>query len=189
MTCLPAGRERDGLRAEVICTWLPMAHRIASRFRDRGETMDDLRQVAAIGLVKAVDRFDPLRATAFETYAVPTVVGELKRHFRDHTFETGSSERLPDPGRRRRRREDLVRSSLPGEAAVLEQEAGVRRARRREIMRGLDDRHPVGDERRQQRPDPVPGLRVQAGGRLIEEQEVRLLREPLGDEGALTLPA
>ncbi len=62
-----------------------MAHRIAGRFRDRGESVEDLRQVAALGLVKAIDRFDPERG-AFESYAVPTITGEVKRHFRDRTW-------------------------------------------------------------------------------------------------------
>lgn len=93
---LPPGPERDALRSETICAWLPMAHRIASRFRNRGEPMDDLRQVAAMGLVKAVDRFDPLRGKAFETYAVPTVTGELKRHFRDHTWDVHVPRRVQD---------------------------------------------------------------------------------------------
>jgi RNA polymerase sigma-B factor len=63
--------------------WLPMAERLARRYRDRGESLDDLRQVAALGLVKAVTRFDPGQGKAFATYAVPTIDGELKRHFRD----------------------------------------------------------------------------------------------------------
>ncbi len=62
-----------------------MAHRIAGRFRDRGESIEDLRQVAALGLVKAIDRFDPSRG-AFESYAVPTITGEVKRHFRDRMW-------------------------------------------------------------------------------------------------------
>ncbi len=62
-----------------------MAHRIAGRFRDRGESIEDLRQVAALGLVKAIDRFDPERG-AFESYAVPTITGEVKRHFRDRMW-------------------------------------------------------------------------------------------------------
>jgi RNA polymerase sigma-B factor len=60
-----------------------MAHRLAGRYRNRGESLDDLRQVAALGLVKAVTRYDPARGTAFESYAVPTIDGEIKRHFRD----------------------------------------------------------------------------------------------------------
>ncbi|OLO34745.1 RNA polymerase subunit sigma [Streptomyces sp. MNU77] len=96
LRALPPGSERDALRDETICSWLPMAHRIATRFRNRGEAMDDLRQVAAMGLVKAVDRFDPERGKAFETYAVPTVTGELKRHFRDHTWDVHVPRRVQD---------------------------------------------------------------------------------------------
>ncbi|WP_432020155.1 SigB/SigF/SigG family RNA polymerase sigma factor [Streptomyces sp. 1222.5] len=79
---LTDGAERAAVREELVTAWLPMAHRIADRFRDRGETTEDLRQVAAIGLIKAVNRFDPQRG-AFEVYAVPTITGEIKRHFRD----------------------------------------------------------------------------------------------------------
>ncbi|MFF8747249.1 SigB/SigF/SigG family RNA polymerase sigma factor [Streptomyces californicus] len=93
---LPPGRERERLRGDLVGAWLPMAHRIASRFRDRGESMDDLRQVAAMGLVKAVDRYDPERGKAFETYAVPTITGELKRHFRDHTWDVHVPRRVQD---------------------------------------------------------------------------------------------
>ncbi|MGW2490965.1 RNA polymerase sigma factor SigF [Streptomyces sp. NPDC001606] len=82
---LDDGPERDAVRDELTTAWLPMAHRIASRFRDRGESVEDLRQVAALGLVKAIDRFDPSRG-AFESYAVPTITGEVKRHFRDRMW-------------------------------------------------------------------------------------------------------
>ncbi|MGY4967568.1 SigB/SigF/SigG family RNA polymerase sigma factor [Streptomyces sp. 900105245] len=82
LTSLAEGPERDAVREELVTAWLPMAHRIAGRFRDRGEATEDLRQVAAIGLIKAVNRFDPSRG-AFESYAVPTITGEIKRHFRD----------------------------------------------------------------------------------------------------------
>ncbi|MEU7061553.1 SigB/SigF/SigG family RNA polymerase sigma factor [Streptomyces sp. NPDC046197] len=82
---LDDGPERDAVRDELVGAWLPMAHRIASRFRDRGESVEDLRQVAALGLVKAVDRFDPSRG-AFESFAVPAITGEVKRHFRDRMW-------------------------------------------------------------------------------------------------------
>ncbi|MFQ3563171.1 sigma factor, partial [Streptomyces gramineus] len=58
---------------------------LAGRFRDRGENIEDLRQVAALGLVKAVDRYEPSRG-AFESYAIPTITGEVKRHFRDRMW-------------------------------------------------------------------------------------------------------
>ncbi|MFI5979116.1 SigB/SigF/SigG family RNA polymerase sigma factor [Streptomyces sp. NPDC051452] len=85
LTELEDGPERDAARDELVSAWLPMAHRIAGRFRDRGESVEDLRQVAALGLVKAIDRFDPSRG-AFESYAVPTITGEVKRHFRDRMW-------------------------------------------------------------------------------------------------------
>ncbi|MFD7920868.1 SigB/SigF/SigG family RNA polymerase sigma factor [Streptomyces sp. NPDC059740] len=83
LATLPEGPERARLRRELIQAWMPMAERLALRFRNRGETVEDLRQVAALGLVKAVDRFDPERSEAFESFAVPTITGEIKRHFRD----------------------------------------------------------------------------------------------------------
>ncbi|MFD4874405.1 SigB/SigF/SigG family RNA polymerase sigma factor [Streptomyces sp. NPDC058420] len=83
---LSEGPERDALRDELVRVWLPMAERIAGRYRGRGESYEDLSQVAALGLVKAVDGYDPGRGHAFESYAVPTVTGEIKRHFRDHMW-------------------------------------------------------------------------------------------------------
>ncbi|WP_037623619.1 SigB/SigF/SigG family RNA polymerase sigma factor [Streptomyces aureus] len=85
LTRLKEGPERDAVRAELVAAWLPMARRIASRFRNRGEAAEDLNQVAAVGLIKAIDRFDPARG-AFESYAVPTITGEVKRHFRDRMW-------------------------------------------------------------------------------------------------------
>lgn len=81
---LPAGHsDRDRLRARVIEENLPMANRLARRYAGRGELFDDLAQVAAVALVKAVDHYDPGRRTFFAAYAVPSILGALKRHFRD----------------------------------------------------------------------------------------------------------
>ena len=79
LATLPPGPQRDTLRERIVEAWLPMADRIASRFRNRGESLEDLRQVAALGLVKAVDRYDPELGNAFESYAVPTITGEIDR--------------------------------------------------------------------------------------------------------------
>ncbi|MET8099659.1 RNA polymerase sigma factor SigF [Streptomyces sp. NPDC005236] len=83
---LSDGPERQALREEIVEAWMPMAERIAGKYRGRGESVEDLTQVAALGLVKSVDRYDPSRGNAFESYAVPTIVGEIKRHFRDHMW-------------------------------------------------------------------------------------------------------
>ncbi|MFD9445421.1 SigB/SigF/SigG family RNA polymerase sigma factor [Streptomyces sp. NPDC060006] len=83
---LPDGPERSALRQEVVCAWMPMTVRLAGRFRHRGESFEDLKQVAQLGLVKAVSRFDPSRGTAFPSFAVPTIIGEVKRHFRDELW-------------------------------------------------------------------------------------------------------
>ena len=80
------GCERAAVRQELVLAWMPMARRLARRYRDRGEFAEDLEQVAAVGLIKAVDGFDPALGHAFATYAVPTIDGELKRHFRDYTW-------------------------------------------------------------------------------------------------------
>jgi RNA polymerase sigma-B factor len=73
-------------REELVTRFLPLARRLAARYSGGGETHDDLFQVASLGLVKAVDRFDHDRGVAFTTYAVPTISGELKRHFRDNSW-------------------------------------------------------------------------------------------------------
>ncbi|WP_030789760.1 RNA polymerase sigma factor SigF [Streptomyces sp. NRRL S-920] len=121
---LEEGPERDALRQEIVQAWLPMAQRLAGRFRNRGESLDDLRQVAALGLVKAVDRYDPRRGTAFESYAVPTVTGEIKRHFRDHMWTLHVPRRVQDLRNRVRfARQDLsqtVSGRAPTTAEIAE---------------------------------------------------------------------
>src|SRR6187549_1662560 len=71
-------------REELVARLLPLARRMARRYRRSDEPLDDLVQVATLGLIKAIDRFDPGRETAFSSYAVPTMLGELKRYFRDN---------------------------------------------------------------------------------------------------------
>jgi RNA polymerase sigma-B factor len=78
--------ERDQVRSDVICACLPMVRRAAARFAGRGESLDDLIQVGTVGLIKAVDRFDAGRETPFVNYAMPTILGEIKRHFRDKSW-------------------------------------------------------------------------------------------------------
>ena len=70
-------------REEVVVRFMPLARQLAGRYKHAGEPQEDLVQVACVGLLKAVDRYDPDRGGGFARYAVPTMLGELKRHFRD----------------------------------------------------------------------------------------------------------
>jgi RNA polymerase sigma-B factor len=102
-----------GARDDVVAAYQGLAYSLASRFAQRGEELDDLNQVALIGLLKAIDRFDPYRGNELTTFATATILGELKRHLRDR----GWSVRLP------RRVHDL---HLRGQHAIdeLTQELG-----------------------------------------------------------------
>ena len=100
-------------RDELVTLHLPLVQFLARRFRDRGEPLEDLVQVGTIGLIKAVDRFDPQRGVEFSTYATPTIVGEIKRHFRDR----GWAIRVP-------RRLQELRISLGQATAELSQKSG-----------------------------------------------------------------
>lgn len=101
------------LRNKLVRMHLPLVEHLARRFRNRGEPLDDLTQVATIGLIKSVDRFDPERGVEFSTYATPTVVGEIKRHFRDK----GWAVRVP-------RRLQELRLALTTATAELSQQHG-----------------------------------------------------------------
>jgi RNA polymerase sigma-B factor len=88
--------ERHRLREQLISGYLPVAEHIARRFTGRGEPHDDLVQVATVGLINAVDRFEPARGSDFFSFAVPTITGEVRRYFRDHGWSTRVPRRLKD---------------------------------------------------------------------------------------------
>ncbi len=87
---------RMAARDELVTMHLPLVEHLARRFRERGELHDDLVQVGTIGLIKAVDRFDTERGVEFSTFATPTIVGEIKRHFRDHGWAIRVPRRLQE---------------------------------------------------------------------------------------------
>ncbi|MFF7794094.1 SigB/SigF/SigG family RNA polymerase sigma factor [Streptomyces sp. NPDC007991] len=95
-TLSPGSPEYAELRNQLVRMHLPLVEHLARRFRNRGEPLDDLTQVATIGLIKSVDRFDPDRGVEFSTYATPTVVGEIKRHFRDKGWAVRVPRRLQE---------------------------------------------------------------------------------------------
>jgi len=88
--------EDRAARDELVTSYLNLVQYLASRYRNRGEQVNDLVQVGAIGLIKAIDRFDPERGLEFTTYATPTIVGELKRHFRDKGWAMKVPRRLQE---------------------------------------------------------------------------------------------
>src|SRR5215472_6910711 len=97
LSALPTGDpERLRIRSELVELHLPLVEYLARRFRNRGEWLDDLTQVATIGLIKSIDRFDLARGVEFSTYATPTIVGEIKRHFRDKGWAVRVPRRLQE---------------------------------------------------------------------------------------------
>jgi RNA polymerase sigma-B factor len=129
---------RGRLRDQIICQCVPAARREAARYRRSGEASEDLRQVALLGLVLAVDRYDPGRGIPFKHFAVPTIVGELKRYFRDKCWSVRVGRRVQELYQEVRRAEpelaqrlgrtptthDLAHALALSEADVLAARAG-----------------------------------------------------------------
>jgi RNA polymerase sigma-B factor len=106
------GRERDApTRAQLVERFLPLAFSLARRYSGSGESLEDLQQIASLGLLKAVDRYDASHQTAFSSFAVPTILGELRRHFRDK----GWAVRVPRDLQELAVKVERVAQELPGE--------------------------------------------------------------------------
>jgi RNA polymerase sigma-B factor len=114
MVALPPNEpQRAALRAKLVTGYLPVVQHIARRFAGRGEPVDDLEQAGTVGLLNAVDRFEPQRGIDFLSYAVPTITGEVRRHFRDRTWSMRVPRRLKD-----------LQSAINGVVGPLSQELG-----------------------------------------------------------------
>jgi RNA polymerase sigma-B factor len=109
----PQDPAREALRGKLVTGYLPVVQHIARRFAGRGEPVDDLEQAGTIGLINAVDRFEPDRGVDFLSYAVPTITGEIRRHFRDRTWSMRVPRRLKD-----------LQSSINSAVGPLSQELG-----------------------------------------------------------------
>lgn len=138
LAVLPEGHEREVLRQETVNAWLPMAERLAGRFRNRGESLEDLRQVAALGLVKAVDRYDPGHGAAFESFAVPTITGEIKRHFRDHMWTLHVPRRVQDLRNRVRAAHQELAQTMVGRSPTVAEIAAQAGMSESEALSGLE---------------------------------------------------
>jgi RNA polymerase sigma-B factor len=109
-----------GYRADLVVEHLPVARRIARQYAGRGQNVHDLVQVASLGLVKAARTFDPERGAEFLSYAVPTVLGELRRHFRENAWAMHVPRSLQETALRVQQADEAVRQSLGHEASDSE---------------------------------------------------------------------
>ena len=110
----------SGPRDEAVRRYLPLARSLAHRYRRSSEPIEDLEQVACIGLLKAIDRYDPERGVAFSSFAVPTILGELRRHFRDRTWAMRVPRELQELTLRIERARDDLTASLGRQPTMAE---------------------------------------------------------------------
>ncbi|MCT2591631.1 SigB/SigF/SigG family RNA polymerase sigma factor [Streptomyces sp. N2-109] len=138
LATLSEGRAKESLRQEVVRAWMPMAERLARQYRNRGEDLEDLQQVASLGLVKAVTRYDPSHGSAFESFAVPTIVGEIKRHFRDHLWGLHVPRRVQELRNRVRVSQRELSLTLEGSTPTVAQIAEHSGMSEEEVRAGME---------------------------------------------------
>jgi RNA polymerase sigma-B factor len=127
-------------RDEAITAWLPMARRLARRYASRGVEQEDLNQVATIGLIKAIDGFEPERGGEFTGYAIPTILGELRRHFRDRMWNIRVPRRLQELNMAiNRARNELIQTL--GRVPTVADIAGHLGIGEEEVIEGLEGAH------------------------------------------------
>jgi RNA polymerase sigma-B factor len=133
-------RGGDRLTREILVRrFLPLAHRIARRYAHTSELPEDLMQVASLALVKAVDRFDPARGSSFQAFAVPTISGELKRHFRDTAWAVHVPRRAQERALAIERATDTLTNRL-GHAPTVTQLAAQLAVTEDDVLDGLQAR-------------------------------------------------
>jgi RNA polymerase sigma-B factor len=138
MAALPARHPaRATLRDRAIEAWLPLAQHLANRFAGRGEPLEDLFQTATVGLIKAVDKFDPERGVDFTGYAIPTIIGEIKRHFRDRTWDVRVPRRLQELRLRLTEASGTLLQTL-GRSPTVADLAGHLEISEEEVLEGLE---------------------------------------------------
>jgi RNA polymerase sigma-B factor len=131
--------DRDA-RERALVELMPLVRALASRYAGRGEPLEDLVQVGALGLVKAVDRFDVDRGVEFSSYAVPTIVGEIRRHFRDKAWAMHVPRRIKELSVRLSRVLDELTTEL-GRSPTVAELAEAAGAEEEEVIDALDSAH------------------------------------------------
>ena len=129
--------ERKRIRDALVEMHLPLVEYLARRFGNKGEPLDDLIQVATIGLIKSVDRFDLDRGVEFSTYATPTIVGEIKRHFRDKAWAIRVPRRLQELKLLLAKATGALSQSL-GRSPTVAELARQLRTTEEEVLEGLE---------------------------------------------------
>ena len=183
-------RDREpAAREALVERFLPLARNVARRYPNVGESQDDLVQVASVGLLKAIDRFDPDRGVAFSSFAVPTIVGELKRHFRDHGWAVRPPRDLQELALRVERgaedlARDLGRAPTPEEIAehlnvTVEEVIEAREASAAHHAVSLD--RPRDDDEEGVRMATAMGAEDAGFGRAEDADTVERLMSVLGD--------
>jgi RNA polymerase sigma-B factor len=134
---------RDGdreAREQVLVELMPLVRSLASRYSGRGEPLDDLVQVGAVGLIKAVDRFDVSRGVEFTSYGVPTIVGEIRRHFRDKAWAMHVPRRIKELSVRLSRVLDEQTTTL-GRSPTIAELAEAAAVDEEDVIDALDAAH------------------------------------------------
>jgi RNA polymerase sigma-B factor len=134
---------RDGdpdARERILLELMPLVRALASRYAGRGEPLEDLVQVGALGLIKAVDRFDVKRGVEFSSYAVPTIVGEIRRHFRDKAWAMHVPRRLKELSVRLSRVLDELTTEL-GRSPTIAELAEATGVEEEDVIDALESAH------------------------------------------------
>ncbi len=131
--------DEDARRA-LIEQMMPLVRALARRYAHRGEPLDDLEQVGCVGLIKAVDRFDVERELRFSTFAVPTILGEIKRHFRDRAWSVRVSRGLQELSARVAREIDRLSTRL-GRSPTIEDLAAATQSSPEQVLEALQGAH------------------------------------------------
>jgi RNA polymerase sigma-B factor len=129
-----------GARDQLLVDLMPLVRALASRYAGRGEPLEDLVQVGALGLIKAVDRFDVERGVEFSSYAVPTIVGEIRRHFRDKAWAMHVPRRLKELSVRLSRMLDELTTEL-GRSPTVAELAEATGVEEEDVIDALDAAH------------------------------------------------
>lgn len=170
----PDDPARAVARDELVVLHLPLVRYLARRYQSRGVPSEDVVQVGVIGLIKAIDRYDPDRGVALSTFATPTIVGEIKRHFRDHTWAVRVPRALQDRALQVGRRTDEL-TARTGKVPTVGELATDLGLTDDDVLEALEARHAYAAEGF----DPVDDAHTSSFGAVDVEFEAVEDREAL----------